>query len=255
MRSSSGTSLAMEGMFLRSARGVVLTAAGEALVPFAQHQRSLLSDAVAAVRATAEVPRLTIAVRSTFAPRIVSLVLDVTASVPRRVQLRDAHSDEIISMVADGDADAGFVVPTTTPRGITACRLPDDPICCAVAPTHPLVSGGRCRVADLDGHEIAFNRWGTGAEVFADLLSRHHRSPEHQRSVADARTAVMLAARHGHVAFVARSAVELELETGTLRTVGVIDLPSWSVDLDLIHRANTSDEAVRALTASARAVP
>lgn len=239
-------------LFLRTPRGVVATAAGEALIPFAQSQEDLLLDATAAVRSTADTPGLTVAIHSTFTARVAPLILGAIAGTPRRVELRDAHSDQVISLVADGAADAGVIAAGTTPRGIVGLRLPSDPICCAVAPTHPLASGRRCHVSDLDGYEVAYNRWGNGAEAFADLLSRYHHQPELRRTVADARTAGLLAVRHNHVAIVARSTIELELEERILHEIDVVDMPSWTIEIDFVYRTNSADAAVLSIAARAQ---
>src|SRR3954453_4401174 len=62
-------------VFERTARGAVLTAAGEHLVPYAERCTALAAEAVETMQSGEHFPRFVIAVHSTFAPRIVPVVL------------------------------------------------------------------------------------------------------------------------------------------------------------------------------------
>jgi DNA-binding transcriptional LysR family regulator len=234
-------------LFVRSPRGVIPTAAGELLVPFAKRQATLLDDAVDAARTTARIRRLVVAVHSTFTADIAPAVLDGLGGLERRIEFREAHSEQIVPLVAEGSADVGFVVPSTLPRGLIGHRLPDDPIVAVVAPTHPLApAAGRARVRfdDLAGHLVAIASWGAGAATLHDLLAARRDAPQLRRVVPDPRTALLLAGRHGHVAFVARSAARHEVLDGGLVELRIDEMPDWRLEVDVIHRVGTSDEAV-----------
>lgn len=231
-------------LFVRTPQGVTLTPSGEALAPFARRQVGLLDNAVRAVRATAQVPSMVVAVHSTFTSRIAPSVIDALSTVPRRVEFRDAHTDGVIEMVADGEADLGFIVPATTPRTLVAQRIADDPITCVVSPSHRLAHRPRSWLRDLADGPVAFNDWGTGALVFADLLAQSHGRPERVVRVPDARTAAVLACEHGHAAVLALSAAAPEVAVGLLVEVQLADLPEWRVEVEIVHRATTIDPAV-----------
>src|SRR5947207_1407762 len=62
-------------VFERTARGAVVTAAGEQLLPYAERCTVLASEAVEAIREGEHFPRFVIAVHSTFAHRVVPTVL------------------------------------------------------------------------------------------------------------------------------------------------------------------------------------
>src|SRR6478752_5141938 len=61
-------------VFERTARGAVLTAAGEQLLPYAERCTALAAEAEAAIRDGEHFPRFVIAVHSTFAHRTVPMV-------------------------------------------------------------------------------------------------------------------------------------------------------------------------------------
>src|SRR6476469_8021208 len=115
-------------VFKRTARGAVLTAAGDQLLPYAERCTALASEAEEAIRGSEHFPRFVIAVHSTFAHRVVPMVLGALASLPRRVAVRDAHSHEVEALVLDGVADIGFAIPSTTRRGLRRVSLRPDPV-------------------------------------------------------------------------------------------------------------------------------
>ena len=115
-------------VFERTTRGATLTPAGEQLLPFAQRCAAIAAEAVEAVQQGERHPRLVIAVHSTFAPRVLPLVLGALAHTPRRVAVRDAHSHEVEALVLDGVADIGFAIPGVARRGLRRLSLAPDPV-------------------------------------------------------------------------------------------------------------------------------
>src|SRR5919106_3485783 len=117
-------------VFERTSRGVVLTPAGSALLPYARRCVALAQETLEAARRAEGAPGLVIAVHSAHAQRIVPFVLGTLKSLPRRVVIRDAHSEQVPSLLLDGLAHVGFALTAVVPRGLRRVPLPVDPVVC-----------------------------------------------------------------------------------------------------------------------------
>jgi DNA-binding transcriptional LysR family regulator len=231
-------------LFERTTRGAVLTPAGEQLLPYAQRCLALADEAVEATRRVDGHRALTVAVHSTFAPRVVPMVLGALGATPCRVTVRDAHSHEVAALVDDGVADLGFVVPGPARRGLRRIGLAPDPIVCVVAPDHPLARLRRPTVKSLREALVALNPWGEGHEEALDAFAAGGIEPWRIRRCGDAATAASLARDHDHVAFVTHSTVERELASGALREVALRTTTRWDVQVELLFRATDRDDPV-----------
>lgn len=229
-------------LFDRTSRGARLTARGEQLVPYARRCVAIADDALEAVRAEATVPRLRIAVHTTFAQRAVPFVLEALGDLPRRISVRDAHSHEVQEMVLDDAADVGFVLPDAVARGLHREDLDDDEIVCVAAPGHPVVRRPRVALSALAGALVAVNVWGEDASVLLTLLEEAGLPPTSLRLITDSGIAGVLARDHGHIAVVTMSTVAHDLETGALRRIRVSGLPRWRVPLALVVRRRSVDD-------------
>jgi DNA-binding transcriptional LysR family regulator len=236
-------------LFDRTTRGATLTVAGEALLPYAQRCVALAEEAVEATRQADGVPTLVIAAHATFAPRVVPLVLAALGDTPRRVVVRDAHSEVIPALVLDGTADLGFAIPAGSSRGLRRIALPPDPVRCFAAPDHPLNRLRRATPASLGDALLAVNAWGSGSTAFLARVRDAGVQEWRIRSCADAATAVTLARQHNHVAFVAGSSVG---PLDGLRAIPIAGLAPWVMHLDLLHRTgDRADEVVAAVVVAA----
>jgi DNA-binding transcriptional LysR family regulator len=211
---------------------------------------ALAEEAVEATRAAVGVPSLVVAVHSMFAPRALPLVLGALTSLPRRVSVRDAHSDVVTALVLDGTAHLGFAVPGATPPGLRRVHLRPDPIWCVVSPEHPMARAGRTAAGALRSSLLALNGWGPGFEGFLERLRRRGVDEWRIRYCGDAATSITLARDHGHVALVPESAAAPVVDDGTLRRVSLAGLRSWTMPLDLLHRSGADDRAVAAVAAA-----
>jgi DNA-binding transcriptional LysR family regulator len=231
-------------LFSRSSRGATLTPAGEAFLPYAERTFDLLDDAVTTVQALDEAPRLRISVHTTFAHRVVPLVLDALGTLRRSIKVRDAHSDTIVAALLDGECDIGFVVPGARPGPLRFIALPPDPMVAVVAPQHPL--SGRVRsFADLVGHRVAFTRFGTGSEEFVERLRRAGVAEWSWTECSDSVTALHLAARHRHVALVTQSLADVNTRSGSVELLGLRPLPRWTMPLAFAcRRRDEGDPAI-----------
>ncbi len=229
-------------LFDRTSRGARLTVRGEQLVPYARRCVAIADDALEAVRSEATVPRLRIAVHTTYAHRAVPFVLDALGDLPRRISVRDAHSNEVQEMVLDDAADVGFVIPDAVARGLHRADLPADDIVCVAGPDHPLARRRRVSLGDVATALVAVSLWGPDALVLVDLLEAAGLPPTSLRLITDSGIAGLLARDHGHVAVVTATAVAHDLEHGALSVLRVTGLPRWRVPLALVVRSRGVDE-------------
>lgn len=240
-------------LFERTSRGARLTARGEQFVPYARRCVGIAAEALEAVRAEATVPRLRIAVHTTFAHRAVPFVLDALGNLPRRISVRDAHSNEVQEMVLDDAADVGFVLPTAIPRGLHRVELPPDEIVFVAGPGHPIAARSRVSLRDLAATRVAVNLWGDDAIVLVARLEAAGLPPTSLRLITDSGIAGLLARDHGHVAVVTVSTVAHDIDRGDLTRFRVSGLPRWKVPLALVvRRRDVGDPAVARVLNTAR---
>ena len=237
-------------LFRRSTRGVTLTPAGEAFVPYAVRTVELLDDAVTTIGALDEAPRFAVAVHTTFAHRAVDLVLGSLEPLRRSIKLRDAHSDTIVAMLLDGACDVGFIVPGTRPPALRFAALPPDPVVAVVASAHPL-AGRPATFEELAEHRVAFNRFGSGAVEFVARLRASGVPESRWTECSDAVTALHLAAHHGHVAMVTASLVGGHAAGAGVVPLSVRRFPRWTMPLTLAYRHGDRDEPAVAAVRSA----
>jgi DNA-binding transcriptional LysR family regulator len=231
-------------LFERTTRGAAPTAAGTRFGTYAQRCVALADEAVAAALDEARTPWLRVAVHTTFAHRVVPIVVEVADNVGCRLVVQDAHSEEVQHFVLDGLADVGFVLPGPVPRGLTEFALPPDPVVCVVRAGHALASGRALHIADLASSRLALNAWGDGAAAFVRGLVAAKLPAAALRRLSDAHTAVLLALDHDHVAVVTRTSVEPELARGAVVELPVRDLGRWSVPLAATYRTARAREPV-----------
>jgi|SRR5918996_3235640 DNA-binding transcriptional LysR family regulator len=234
-------------LFTRSTRGVTLTASGKRLVPYAERTIRLLDEAAEVVHLADRPTPVRIAVHTTFAHRAVPIVLEAFDREHRNVKVRDAHSDEIVTMLLDGVIDLGFVLPGARPAGLRFERLPDDPIVAICAPSHPMAQRRVATLKALAEHRLALNRWGSGAERFVKQLEAAGVPDEHLTECSDGITALRLARLHRHIALVTKSIAEEELDAGRVAEVVLRPRPRWTVPLALAYRR--ADHATPTVTA------
>ena len=240
-------------LFERTSRGARLTARGDQLVPYARRCVAIADDALEAVRAEVTVPRLRVAVHTTFAYRALPFVIDALGDLPRRISMRDAHSTEVQEMVLDDAADVGFVVPNAVPRALHREDLPDDEIVCVAGRHHPIAEKRRIRTRDLAPALVAVTLWGSESAHLLDLLDAAGLPPTSLRLITDSGTAGLLARDHGHVAFVTMSTVAHDLARHDLVRLRVAGLPRWEVPLTLVvRRRDVDDPAVARLLSGAK---
>lgn len=234
-------------LFTRSTRGVTLTASGERLMPYAERTIRLLDEAAEVVRLADRPTPVRIAVHTTFAHRAVPIVFEAFDREHRNVKVRDAHSDEIVTMLLDGVIDIGFVLPGARPAGLQFERLPDDPIVAICAPSHPMAHRQAVTLKALAEHRVALNRWGSGADRFVEQLVAAGVPDEHLTECSDGVTAVRLARLHGHIALVTKSIAEEDLDAGRVAELALRPRPRWTVPLALAYRK--ADRATPTVTA------
>jgi len=129
-------------LFERTAGGMVLTVAGEVLLPYAESALATLEDAERAVRAvhTEAVGAVRMAVVGTLASTDLTVVLRGLAERHPGVQLllRTATSQEVSDLVRRGDAVIGLRYGDDPDPALRSERLFDERMVVVAAPDHPM---------------------------------------------------------------------------------------------------------------------
>jgi DNA-binding transcriptional LysR family regulator len=166
-----GTSL-----FHRVGRGVVLTAAGEALVGPARQALRDVEAARAAVQAVGELEtgRLDLCALPTLAVDPVAPLVGAFRTAHPGIAVRLADADgptEVAASVASGDVEVGITVETATTTGLRAVALGRQELVAALPPGAPTPARG-LTAAELARHPIVATPRGTSTrELLEDALA------------------------------------------------------------------------------------
>ncbi len=227
-------------LFERRARGSALTSEGLRFVGYARRCLDLLDEARAEVGAS-PIKRLVLAAPHSLAAAILPVTLDALSRRSIAVHGLVAHSREIVDLVSDGTAHAGFVL-TQVPTGqLITERLGTSPIVAVTRSGHPLAGQPRVALSDLREHTLVVYRWDAEGEPVArafDDPGRPRTCPVHTTGSPEA--ALQLAADTDWVAVVPRFAITRAVREGACVMLP-LGLPTWTVDVRLLHPGRRAD--------------
>ncbi len=151
-------------LFHRTKGRITLTAAGEALLPYA---RRIVADVEAAATQLHEVSalgrgRIAIGATPSLTASLVPPVLArFHASYPRiELALREAGSEDLVRMVEEGTVDVALVILPVRHEILETQALLREELVLAVAPDHPLARRRAIAIADLRDVPLVMFREG-----------------------------------------------------------------------------------------------
>jgi DNA-binding transcriptional LysR family regulator len=245
-------------LFDRSARTVVLTAAGRAAL---DHARTALAAAGAVGRAVAEVTglisgRLTVGMVTgcTLTPLFDALAAFHEAHPGVEISLLEDGSDRLVEGVRTGAVDLALVgVATAAPEGLEALTIISERLVVAVPDAHPLARQRRVVLRDLIAHPIVCMPPGTGLRTVFDracAAENLHPTIALQASAADA--LADLAARGLGVAVLSTSMAAVHRDRLTARTIEDVRTPAL---LALVWKSGHNPAVRELLVHSRKAFP
>lgn len=214
-------------LFVRTPRGMRLTDAGNAFLPYAVRALETLTDGRMQVNALERggAGRLVVGA----APAVSTYVLPVllkrfSESYPRvSISVRTGHSEEILELVLAEQVTVGLVRALQHPD-ILSTPLYEDRLILVVEPGHPFASAGQIRIdAIADEQLILFDRTSSYHEFTSSLFRTAGVSPAGTMELDNIDAAKKMVEQGFGVALLPHTSVAGELEAGTLAEVDVVD--------------------------------
>jgi DNA-binding transcriptional LysR family regulator len=229
-----------EALFVRTPRGMRLSDAGRAFLPFAERALRALHDgrqAAADVR-SASGGRLVLGAAPAVSTYALPDILErFTAEHPRvEIAVRTGHSEDVLEMVLRDDVQLGMM-RAIAHREIETWPFYEEDLVLVAAPGHPFAARRSVKTADLAGeHIILFDRTSSWYEMTQSLFAQAGVSPEGLMELDNIEAAKHMVERHLGIAFLPRTAVRREIGARTLRLIKVADAPRLSHEIVIARR-------------------
>jgi len=206
-------------LFVREARRLRLTPAGEILLRHAKQLTSPLEAAVSQLSLLAGLKTGTVrvaTVESVGLTILPSIVADFSAHYPNlHVDIRMASAQEAIAMVVESDVDIGFTFLAAQHRGIEIAVRRDLPIGAVMRADHPLAGEMRPSFATCYAHPFAVPRQGLSIrEIIEPFLSQDGSRGRSFVEVNSIRMLFELAKTGRYLSFMTPLGIERELASG-----------------------------------------
>ena len=229
-----------EELFERGGRGVCMTDAGLAFLPYAERiLRTLVEgrDAIDEVR-NVQLGSLQLGSALTISTYVLPRILHTFRSQYGGidVSIRTGRSEQVLSMIQSDEVQVGIVRSISHPD-IQTIHLYDDEIVLSVNAEHPFAASGTATVEDTASEPIVlFDR---GSSYFG-LIHGFFRQAGVVPNVAmelDSLEATKRMVEEGlGVALVPLVTIERELETGMLVKIEIVDAPPLKRPISLIYK-------------------
>ena len=216
-------------LFIRSKRGMALTDAGRALLPYAERALAQIADGGRAIEdlRAGRVGQLLIgaapAVSTYLLPRLLKEFQDAFPRV--RLGVRTGHTEEVLEMVLRREVDVGIGRPV---RHTDAELIPvfDDELLLVASAAHPFAKRGKVRVLELAAERlILFDRASSYYELTSSLVRQAGVVPESVIELDNVEAAKKMVLQGLGVALLPRMALHEELQRRSLRPVRLIGAP------------------------------
>jgi DNA-binding transcriptional LysR family regulator len=214
-------------LFIRSGRGMRLSEAGRAYLPYAE--RTLDAER-AGRRLLAELARgesghLALGAAPAVSTYVLPKALKTFAvGHPRvAVSVKTGHSEEVLELVLREQVDVGLVRALRHPE-IESTPLYEDRLILVAEPEHPFASAGRIALEEISGEQlILFDRTSSYHELTSALFRRAGIVPVGVMELDNIDAAKKMVQEGFGVALLPHTAVADELEAGLLKEVEIAD--------------------------------
>ncbi|HKZ51035.1 MAG TPA: LysR family transcriptional regulator [Dehalococcoidia bacterium] len=229
-----------EELFERTGRGVRLTDAGHAFLPFAERILAVLQEGRESVE---EVRSLQIgSLRLGVAPTLCTYVLPRTLKAFRNrypdleVTIRTGRSEQILALLLNDEVQVGLCRSLYHPD-VETIPLYADEIILVANPQHPLATRSSVALEEMSRQPVILYDRGSGYYALTASIFREAGIVPHLAMELDYLEATKRMVEEGlGIALVPRVAVERELELGVLREVSIIDAPPVNRQIGLLYK-------------------
>ena len=216
-------------LFTRGRRGMQLTDAGRAFLPYAQRAVLALEEGAGLVTAigqggTGELVLGAAPAISTYV--LPGLLLRFTQRHPRvRLVVRTGHSEEILGMALRREIDLGLVRELRDPD-IESRPLYDDELVLVVDATHPFADRDRIELREMaEARLILFDRTSSYYDLTNAFFREAGVSPNGVMELDNIDAAKQMVGQGLGIALLPQTAVAAELADGRLHAVTIADSP------------------------------
>src|SRR5215213_11144756 len=214
-------------LFRRGRRGMALTDAGRAFLPYAERAVRALRDGASAVERLPAAEELVLGAAPAISTYVLPhLLVRFEAAHPDvRMSVRTGHSEQILELAVRGDVDVALVRELHHPE-LETLFLYEDELVLVVEPRHPLARTHRVTIDRLrDARLILFDRTSSYYDLTNALFRPAGSLPRgvFELDHIDAAKQMVLAGLG--VALLPTIAVASELRDGTLRRIDLLGSP------------------------------
>jgi DNA-binding transcriptional LysR family regulator len=214
-------------LFVRTPRGMRLTDAGSAFLPYAVRALETLTDGRMQVNALERggAGRLVIGAAPAVSTYVLPPLLKrFSEGYPRvSISVRTGHSEEILDLVLREQATLGLVRALQHPD-ILSTPLYEDRLVLVVDRSHPFAKAGRIGMKDLaDEQLVQFDRTSSYRDLTSALFVTAGVSPGGRMELDNIDAAKKMVEQGFGVALLPQTSVTDELEAGTLAEVEIVD--------------------------------
>jgi DNA-binding transcriptional LysR family regulator len=237
-------------LFVRTPRGMRLTDAGNAFLPYAARALETLTDGRMQVNALERGGAGRLALGA--APAVSTYVLPpllkrFSQGYPRvSVSVRTGHSEEILDLVLREQVTLGLVRALQHPD-IVSTPLYEDRLILVAEPGHRFADAGRIRMKELAEEQLVqFDRTSSYHDLTSALFVTAGVSPAGTMELDNIDAAKKMVGQGFGVALLPQTSVADELEAGTLAEVEVVDAPPVRRKIVAITRRDAGPPAGQA---------
>lgn len=216
-------------LFVRSSRGMKLSDAGRAFLPYAERTLTTVDEGrqlVANLR-QGTLGALVIAAAPAVSTYVLPDILRVFRTTHPQVRLgvRTGHTEEVLEMVLRAEAHVGIGRPIRHPN-IELIPVLDDEMLLVVSARHPFAGRGKVRMDELAAERlILFDRTSSYHDLTSSLFRQAGVVPASTLELDNVEAAKKMVQQGLGVALLPRMALATELKTGSLRPVKLVGAP------------------------------
>ena len=214
-------------LFRRGRRGMALTDAGRAFLPYAERALRALQDGASAIERLPITDELVLGAAPAISTYVLpNLLVRFEAANPHvRLSVRTGHSEEILDLAVRGDIDVGLVRELHHPA-LETLTLYDDELVLVVEPRQPIADHRRVTLDRLrESRLILFDRTSSYYDLTNALFRPAGNLPRGVLELDHIDAAKQMVLAGLGVALLPTTAVASELRDGTLRRIDLIGSP------------------------------